>query len=123
MRTTAVGVVAASAIALGCGGGGPSKRQPSERDVALIAASVADVVYQCQSAAAGFIAGPDREALSRDVDRLVDVAGRVQADAKFRVSARASGPTTLREQVAVAERSLRADCSPQQAKRLEGAVD
>jgi hypothetical protein len=121
VRTTAVGVVAACAIALGCGGGS-SKRPPGERDVAVIAASVADVVYQCQSAAAGFIAGPDRGALTRDVDRLVDLAGRVQADAKFRVSARASGPTTLREQVAVAVRSLRVECSPQQAQRLEGAV-
>jgi hypothetical protein len=121
VRTTAVGVVAACAIALGCGGGS-SKRPPGERDVAVIAASVADVVYQCQSAAAGFIAGPDRGALTRDVDRLVDLAGRVQADAKFRVSARASGPTTLREQVAAAVRSLRAECSPQQAQRLEGAV-
>jgi hypothetical protein len=121
VRTTATVVVAACAIALGCGGGS-SKRPPGERDVAVIAASVADVVYQCQSAAAGFIAGPDRGALTRDVDRLVDLAGRVQADAKFRVSARASGPTTLREQVAVAVRSLRAECSPQQAQRLEGAV-
>ncbi|MEN3284752.1 MAG: hypothetical protein V7607_5892 [Solirubrobacteraceae bacterium] len=121
MRTTAIGVVAACAIALGCGGGS-SKRPPGERDVAVIAASVADVVYQCQSAAAGFIAGPDRDALTRDVDRLVDVAGRVEADARFRASARASGTTTLREQLAVAVRSLRADCSPQQAKRLEGAV-
>jgi hypothetical protein len=91
--------------------------------VAVIAASVSDVVYQCQAAAAGFIAGPDRGALRRDVDRLVDLAGRVQADAKYRLSARASGPTTLREQVAVAVRSLRAECSPQQAERLAGAVD
>jgi hypothetical protein len=122
VRTAAVFALAASAIALGCGGGGPSKRQPSERDVALIAASVADVVYQCQSAAAGFIAGPDRDALTRDVDRLADVAGRVQADARFRASARSSRTTTLRDQVAVAVRSLRAECSPQQAERLEGAV-
>jgi hypothetical protein len=121
VRTTAVGVVAACAIAFGCGGGS-SKRPPGERDVAVIAGSVADVVYQCQSAAAGFVAGPDRDALTRDVDRLVDVAGRVEADAKFRVSTRTSGTTTLRDQVAVAARSLRAECSPQQAKRLEGAV-
>jgi hypothetical protein len=121
VRTAAVGVVAACVIVAGCGGGS-SKPPPDERDVAVIAVSVSDVVYQCQSAAAGFIAGPDRDALTRDVDRLVDVAGRVQADAKFRVSARASGPTTLRDQVAVAVRSLRAECSPQQAKRLESAV-
>jgi hypothetical protein len=121
VRTTAVGVIAACAIATGCGGGS-SKRQPSEHDVAVIAASVSDVIYQCQSAAAGFIAGPDREALKRDVDRLVDAAGRVQAGARFRTARRASGTTTLREQVAIAVRSLRAKCSPQQAKRLEGAA-
>jgi hypothetical protein len=122
VRTTAVGVVAACALASGCGGGS-SKREPNERDVAVIAASVSDVVYQCQAAAAGFIAGPDRKALTRDVDRLVDVAGRVQADARFRASRRSSATTTLRDQVAVAVRSLHAECSPQQAQRLEGAVD
>jgi hypothetical protein len=121
VRTTAVAVIAACAIASGCGGGS-SKRQPSEHDVAVIAASVSDVVYQCQSAAAGFVAGPDRAALKHDVDRLVDVAGRVQADARFRISRRASRPTTLREQVGVAVRSLRPECSPQQAQRLEGAA-
>jgi hypothetical protein len=121
VRTTVVGVVAACAIASGCGGGS-SKREPNERDVAVIAASVSDVVYQCQAAAAGFIAGPDRKALTRDVDRLVDVAGRVEADAQFRASKRSSATTTLRDQVAVAVRSLRAECSPQQAKRLEGIV-
>jgi hypothetical protein len=122
VRTTVVGAVAACAIASGCGGGS-SKREPNERDVAVIAASVSDVVYQCQAAAAGFIAGPDRKALTRDVDRLVDLAGRVHADARFRASERSSRTTTLRDQVAVAVRSLRAECSPQQAQRLEGAVD
>jgi hypothetical protein len=121
VRTTVAGVVAACAIASGCGGGS-SKREPNERDVAVIAASVADVVYQCQAAAAGFIAGPDRKALTRDVDRLVDVAGRVKADARFRASSRSSATTTLRDQVAVAVRSLRAECSPQLAERLEGVV-
>jgi hypothetical protein len=57
--------------------------------------------------------------LTRDVDRLVEVAGRVDADARVRVAGRAS---TLREQVAVAVRSLRAECSPQQAQRLDDAV-
>jgi len=122
VRTAAVVVIAACAIATGCGGGS-SKRAPSERDVTVIGTSVSDVVYQCQSAAAGFVAGPDRAALKRDVDGLVDVAGRVQADARFRLSARAAGTTTLRDQVALAVRSLRAECSPQQAARLAGAVD
>jgi hypothetical protein len=121
VRITVVGVVAACAIATGCGGGS-SKREPNERDVAVIGASVSDVVYQCQAAAAGFIAGPDRKALKRDVDRLVDVAGHVEADALFRASRRSSRTTTLREQAAVAVRSLRAERSPQQAERLEGVV-
>jgi hypothetical protein len=117
VRITAAAAIAVSAIAAACGGG-PEKRQPTERDVAAIGTSVSDVVYQCQSAAAGFIAGPDRAAVKRDVDRLVSVAADVQADAPFRFRGRGSR-TTLRDQVAVAVRSLRAECSPQQAKRLE----
>jgi hypothetical protein len=109
------------AAAAGCGGGGPSKREPNERDVAVIAVSVADVVYQCQSAAAGFIAGPDRATLKRDVDRLVAVARDVEPDARFRFPRRAE-PTTLRAQLQQTERSLRADCAPEQAARIADAL-
>jgi hypothetical protein len=111
----AVAVVAACATAVGCGGG-DSKPQPSQRDIAVITAAVSDIVYQCQAAAAQFIAGPDRKALTRDVDRLVSAAGRLEADAPFR-PARGSR-TTLRAQLAIATRSLRARCSPDQATRL-----
>jgi hypothetical protein len=113
-------VVAACVIAAGCGGGS-SKREPNERDVAVIAASVSDVVYQCQAAAAGFIAGPDRATLKRDVDRLVALAGDVEPDARFRFPRRAE-PTTLRAQLQQTERSLRADCAPEQAARIADAL-
>jgi hypothetical protein len=116
---TVVAVIAACATAAGCGGG-PSKPLPSQRDVAVITTSVSDVVYQCQSAAAEFIAAPDHGALKRDVDRLVSAAARLRADAPFR-SAR--GPrTTLRQQLALAARNLRARCSPEQAARLDDAI-
>ena len=101
----------------GCGGG-TSKRAPTERDVAVIGAAVADVTYQCQAAAAGYIAGPDRAAVKRDVDRLIGVAADVEADARFRFTGRPE-PTTLRRQVEQAARSLRARCAPAQAARLE----
>jgi hypothetical protein len=113
--------VACCATAAGCGGGGSSKRAPTQRDVAVIGAAVSDVVYQCQSAAAGFIAGPDRTAVARDVDRLVAVAADVEADARFRFTGRAQ-PTTLRRQLEQAARSLRSGCAPAQAHRLNDAV-
>lgn len=106
----------------GCGGGsGSSKRTPTGRDIAVIGASVSDVVYQCQSAAAGFIAGPDRAAVKRDVDRLVALLSQVELDARFRFTGRPE-PTTLRAQAEQATRSLRADCAPEQARRLAEAL-
>lgn len=109
-------------IAAGCGGAaGTSKRNPTPRDVAVIGAAVSDVVYQCQAAAAGYIAAPDRAAVKRDVDRLVDVVAEVEADARFRFPGRAQA-TTLRAQAQQAARSLRADCAPEQAKRLDDAL-
>ena len=118
-RASAV-VIIAACVTAGCGGGGPSKTPPSQRDAAVIAASVADIVYQCQAAAAQYIAAPDRKALKHDVDGLVDAAERLRADAPFRP---ARGPrTTLREQLAVAARNLRAGCSPEQATRVDDAV-
>jgi hypothetical protein len=110
-------------LAAGCGGGGsePTKRNPTGRDVAVIGASVSDVVYQCQSTAAGFIAGPDRAAVKRDVDRLVRLLADVEPDARFRFPGRAQ-PTSLRGQAEQATRSLRADCAPEQARRLDDAL-
>jgi hypothetical protein len=108
-------------VAAGCGGGGDSKRAPTPRDVAVIGASVGDAVYQCQSAAAGYTAGPDRAAVKRDVNRLVAVAADVEPDASFRFTGRPQ-PTTLREQMQQAARSLRADCAPGEAARLDDAL-
>jgi hypothetical protein len=114
-----VAVMVACATAVGCGGG-HSKVPPSQRDIAVVTAAVSDIVYQCQAAAAQYIAAPDREALTRDVDRLVSAAGRLEADAPFRL-ARGSR-TTLRAQLGIATRSLRARCSPDQATRLDDAA-
>jgi hypothetical protein len=49
------------------------------------------------------------------------VAANVDADARFRFTGRPE-PTTLRRQVEQAARSLRTDCAPEQAKRLEVAL-
>jgi hypothetical protein len=109
-------------MAAGCGGGSePSKRTPTAGDIAVIGATVGDVVYQCQSAAAGFTAGPDRASVTRDVDRLVSVVADVELDAKFRFPGRAA-PTTPRAQAEQAARSLRANCAPEQAKRVDEAL-
>jgi hypothetical protein len=118
-RTRAVVTVVACVTAAGCGGGS-SKQPPSQRDVAVITASVADIVYQCQAAAAQYIATPDHKALKRDVDGLVSAAARLRADASLQP---ARGPrTTLRQQLGLAARNLRAGCSPEQATRLDEAV-
>jgi hypothetical protein len=108
-------------VAAGCAGGSDTKRAPTQRDVAVIGAAVGDVVYQCQSAAAGFIAGPDRAAVKRDVNRLAAVAADVDPDAHFRFTGRPQ-PTTLRQQMEQAARSLRADCAPGEASRLDDAL-
>ena len=113
----AVAVVMAGAATAGCGAG-HSKPPPNQRDIAVITASVSDIVFQCQSAAAQYIAGPDRNALKRDVDSLVSAAARLQADAPVRAAR--GQRTTLRQQLALAARNLRADCSRELATRLDG---
>jgi hypothetical protein len=45
----------------------------------------------------------------------------VEADARFRFAGRAQ-PTTLRLQVQQVSRSLRTDCAPEQARRLDDAL-
>jgi hypothetical protein len=59
--------------------------------------------------------------LKRDVDRLVGMAADVEADARFRFTGRPE-PTTLRRQLEQAARSLRADCAPGQASRVDDAL-
>jgi hypothetical protein len=49
------------------------------------------------------------------------VVAVVQADARFSFTGRAQ-PTTLRLQVQQASRSLRTDCAPEQAQRLDDAL-
>lgn len=103
----------------GCGSN--TKTAPTQQDVVAIGAAVSDIVYQCQSVATGFTAGPDLSALRRDVDTLLNVSKHVRPDARF-VSGSASGvtPTTnLRQQISLATQNLTlAACAPAQAKRL-----
>jgi hypothetical protein len=113
----------ACVIAAGCGGA--NKRAPTQRDVGAIAAAVSDIVTQCQSVAAGFIAGPDATSLRRDVDALVRTYERVRPNARFVLGA-SSGvtlATTPRKELSVAEENLAvAGCAPRQATRLHGAL-
>jgi hypothetical protein len=110
-------------IAAGCGGA--DKRAPTQRDEAAIATAVSDIVTQCQSVAAGFIAGPDNASLRRDVDALVRTYGRVRADTRF-VLGSSSGvtlATTARKELSLAAENLAvARCAPRQATRLQGAL-
>jgi hypothetical protein len=113
----------ACVIAVGCGGA--SKRAPTQRDERAIAAAVSDIVTQCQSVAAGFIAGPDDALLRRDVDALVRTYGRVRPDARF-VLGSSSGvtlATTPRKELSVAQQNLAVGgCAPRQATRVRGAL-
>jgi hypothetical protein len=103
---------------LGCGS--DPKPPPGERDIARVGSSVADVVFQCRSAAAGYVAGPDRAALERDVKSLLEVFDRVDPDARYTVGA-APGPTrrtTVRGELRLVRRTL-ATCDARLARRLE----
>jgi hypothetical protein len=115
----------AGLIACGClsiaGCGSITKTAPTQQDVVAIGAAVSDIVYQCQSVATGFTAGPDVSALRRDVDTLLNVSQRVRPDARF-VPGSASGVTSttnLRQEISLATQNLTlAACAPAQAKRL-----
>lgn len=109
-------------IAAGCGG--TPRRAPTQQDAVTIGAAVSDIVTQCQSVAAGFIAGPDTSALGRDVDALLRADRRVQPDARFVLgsSAGVTLATTLHKELSVAEENLAAGCSRRQAKRLQGTL-
>src|SRR5438309_294087 len=82
------------------------KHTPTKQDVATIAGAVSDIVYQCQSVAAGFVASADAPSLERDVTALVHAYRRVRADAPITIGTR---HTTLRQQLALAEANLDAD--------------
>jgi len=59
--------------------------------------------------------------VKRDVNRLVALAADVDPDAHFRFTGRLQ-PTTLRQQMEQAARSLRADCAPGEAAKLDDAA-
>lgn len=114
-------MLAVGALA-GCGS--DPKPPPRERDIAQVGRALADVVYQCQSAAAGYVAGPDRAGLERDVKTLLAALDRVDPDARYTVGA-APGPTrrtTVRGELWLARRTLAA-CEPELARRLGDAGD
>ena len=112
----------AAAVALaGCGEN--EKPPPSPDDIARVGSSVGDIVFQCQSVAAGFIAEPDRSQIARDVDTLLQTLERVSADARYTAGTK-PGPTrrtSLHGELQLARREL-AVCDPRQAERLAAAL-
>ena len=105
--------------------GGASRKPPSQADIAKIAASVSDIVYQCQSVATGFIAAPDATTIKRDVSSLVSANQRLQADASFVLGSQSAlrRKTTLSKEITLAAHNLQlGNCSPAQATRLQDEV-
>ena len=103
--------------------GAQPKPAPGPKDVARIGSSMGDIVYQCGSFAAGYIAEPDRKQLGRDVDALLGAFARVRPDTHFNVGAK-PGPTrrtTVRGELELARRTL-ATCEPAQARRLTKVI-
>jgi hypothetical protein len=120
-RPLGIALAVASAL-VGCGS--ESKPAPAPRDIAAVGSSVGDIVYQCQSVAAGFIDAPDRAQLTRDVDVLLRTFERVSGDTHFKVGT-APGPTrstSLRGELRLARSKLSA-CEPGLARRLDAAVE
>ena len=110
------------AVATGCGGS--PKQAPTQQDANTIGTSVSDIIYQCQSVAAGYVASPNNVTLARDVGALLKSYQRVRPNASFAIKA-ASGPsltTTLRRELALAEANLTPGCSRGQARRLRRGV-
>jgi hypothetical protein len=122
LRTAIAGAICLAATACG----GAPKQAPTKHDVATIAASLSDIVFQCQSVAAGYVASADSASIRRDVDALLGAYHRVRPDAPFAVGAppRVTRHTTLRKELSLAQRNLsNAGCSPAQARRIATAVD
>jgi hypothetical protein len=111
------------AVAIAACGSDP-KPPPKPDDIAAIGSSVGDIVYQCQSVEAGFIAEPDDGQLRRDVKVLLTAADRVDPDAEYKAGA-APGPTrrtSVRGELRLARRILK-KCDPALAKRLDAGVE
>ncbi len=120
-QMTAAVVAGLCVVAAGCGAA--PKHAPTQQDAGAIATSVSDIVYQCQSVAAGYVAAPDGPALARDVDMLLKSYARVSLDARLTLaSGAATATTTLRRELTLAETNLAAGCSRRQAQRLHGAA-
>jgi hypothetical protein len=120
-RRSVIALAATSAL-MGCGS--ESKPAPAPRDIAAVGSSVGDIVYQCQSVAAGFIEAPDRAQLTRDVDVLLKTFERVSGDTRFKVGT-APGPTrstSVRGELRLA-RSKLSSCEPRLARRLGAALE
>jgi hypothetical protein len=110
------------AVAIAACGSDP-KPPPKRDDIAAIGSSVGDIVYQCQSVDAGFIAEPDTAQLRRDVNALLAAVDRVDPDAEYKAGA-APGPTrrtSVRGELRLARRILK-KCDPALAKRLDAAI-
>jgi hypothetical protein len=122
-RAAGLASVVACLALVACGG--TTRKPPSQADIAAIGRSVSDIVYQCQSVANGFIAVPDAGEIRRDVNSLVSANHRVQADASFVLGSQSplERKTTLSKEIALAAHNLQlGNCSPAQAKRLQGEV-
>jgi hypothetical protein len=118
-------LVISAVLSAGVACGGDSKAEPAPEDVDAVATAVADIVYQCGTYTSGHVAAPDGEALERDVDALVEAAGRLQPDASFVVGADPGIPrtTSLREELRFGARVLDDGCLPEQAERLRDAAE
>ena len=101
-------------------GPGTARGEPTTEDVAAIGAAVSEVVAQCEAVAAGYVEEPERDTLERQVGVLADAAGRFDVGTAFTVggATEVAGPTTLRAQLDLAARHLRAGCAPDLASRL-----
>ncbi len=121
-QITRAAVAGLCVVAAGCGAA--PKHAPTQQDAGAIATSVSDIVYECQSVAAGYVAAPDGPALARDVDTLLKSYARVSLDARLTLASvtGAASTTTLRRELALAETNLAAGCSRRQARRLHSAA-
>jgi hypothetical protein len=111
----ALGVICFGATACG-GGSSPATRAPTQQDVAGIAGALSDIVYQCQSVAAGFVAAADATSIGRDVDMLLRTYREVRPDAPITIG---SLHTTPRRELALAQANLEGGgCAAAQGRRL-----
>lgn len=121
-RRCAVPVACLALLLAACGG--TSKEQPTTEDADLVAAAVADIVFQCGSFTEGLVAEPDAQALERDVAALLEAYERLEPDTAIEIGAEAGIPrtTTLREELRFSARILDDGCFPEQAQPLEKAA-